>query len=293
MQSDTLVTVICTCFNHEKFVIDSLKSVLNQSYEKIQLIVVDDFSVDNSVSIIENFIVDFPEIIFIKNDTNLGITKSFNNAMLSAKGSYIIDLSADDILLIDCIENQTTTFKKSSFENLAMVYGNAELIHENGNHHSNYFELNRNSVQTQSIRSGDIYAKVISPDTVICSVAAMYKRSVYEALSGYDERLDYEDFDFWLRVSRNYDIEYIDQILVQKRIVPNSLHDSFSKSKKIGKSVHLVLKTAYKLNKLPTEHKTLKKRIHNEIKRAVKNKNINLLAKNLKLWLKASFRSKI
>ncbi len=293
MQNDALVTVICTCYNHEKFVADSLKSVLNQSYKKIQLIVVDDFSVDNSVFVIENYIKDFPDIIFIKNDTNLGITKSFNNAMLFADGSYIIDLSADDILLNQCAEIQYNTFLKSSFKKLAIVYGNAELVYEDGRHHSNYFELDSNAVQTQTKRSGDIYAKVISPETVICSVAAMYKKSVYQTLNGYDERLDYEDFDFWLRVSRTYDIEYIDEILVQKRIVPNSLHDSFLKSKKIGNSVHLVLKTAYKLNKFPKEHKTLKKRIHNEIKRAVKNKNIYLLAKNIRLWLKASYKSKI
>ena len=53
MQENHLVTVICTCFNHQNYVIESLKSVLNQTHKNIQLIVVDDFSQDNSVLVIE------------------------------------------------------------------------------------------------------------------------------------------------------------------------------------------------------------------------------------------------
>ena len=71
MQEDIWVTVICSCYNQSRFVTESLKSVLNQSHKNIQLIVVDDFSIDNSVSIIENFTSNFPQILFIKNKTNL------------------------------------------------------------------------------------------------------------------------------------------------------------------------------------------------------------------------------
>ena len=72
MQDAILVTVICSCYNHSEFVTESIQSVLNQSYKNIQLIVVDDCSNDNSVSVIENFIVDFPEIIFFISETAPG-----------------------------------------------------------------------------------------------------------------------------------------------------------------------------------------------------------------------------
>ena len=85
MQEFPLITVICSCYNHAKFVTKSLESVLNQTYKNIQLIVIDDCSIDNSVSVIENFIIEYPQIIFIKNKINLGLTKSFNNAAKLAK----------------------------------------------------------------------------------------------------------------------------------------------------------------------------------------------------------------
>jgi glycosyltransferase involved in cell wall biosynthesis len=128
MQEDVWVTVVCSCYNHSDFVTESLKSVLNQSHKNTQLIVIDDFSNDNSVAVIEDFSKHYPEIIFIKNTTNLGLTKSFNHAMQLAKGEFFIDLAADDILLPNCVEIQLKTFQNSPFENLAIVYGNAELI---------------------------------------------------------------------------------------------------------------------------------------------------------------------
>ena len=128
MQENHLVTVICTCFNHQDFVIESIKSVLNQTHKNIQLIVVDDFSQDNSVLVIEEFLKLNTEILFIKNKQNIGVTKSFNNAMTFAKGIYFVDLACDDVLLPNCIENQLSVFYNSKFQNLAIVYGNAAFI---------------------------------------------------------------------------------------------------------------------------------------------------------------------
>jgi glycosyltransferase involved in cell wall biosynthesis len=77
MQDKSLVTIICLCYNQENYVIES-KSVINQDYKLIELIIVDDYSTDNSKSVIEEWLIDYPEIQFIANETNLGSTKSFN-----------------------------------------------------------------------------------------------------------------------------------------------------------------------------------------------------------------------
>ena len=57
----------------------------------------------------------------------------------------------------------------------------------------------------------------------------MIKKEVFDQLSGYDENLAYEDLDFWIRASRVYDFDFTDEILVQKRIVINSLGSDFHK----------------------------------------------------------------
>lgn len=292
MQEDIWVSVICSCFNHEKYVIESLNSVLNQSYKYVQLVVVDDFSNDNSVAVIEDYIKSFPEIVFIKNESNLGITKSFNKAMKFASGDYFIDLAADDILLPNCIEIQLNTFKNSIYKNLAIVYGNTELISENGNHKNYYFDVDINLKTKIKRPSGDIYSNIISLETTICSVSAMYKKVVFDTLQGYDENLSYEDFDYWIRVSRNYDIEFIDCVLVQKRKVASSLQNTlYRKKNKNSSSTFLILKKAYKLNQTKEDHFILQKRVNFEIINAFRNRNYVLMLQNVWLRLKTGIKS--
>lgn len=286
MNPNPIVSIICTCYNHEKYVIESIKSVLNQSYKNIQLIVVDDFSTDNSVTVIEDFLKDFSKIQFIVNKKNLGITKSFNNAITLAKGEFYIDLSADDLLLPNCIENQINIFKKSIYKNLAIVYGNAELISENGIHESYYFS------KENTKKSGDIYSEILSLNTIICSVSAMYKKSIFNHIGGYDERLSYEDLDFWIRVSRDFEIEYLNEVLVKKRSVLNSLQTSLYTTKnKNSHSTYSILKKAYYLNKCKDEHSKLKKRVNFEILNSYRSQNYFLALKNIILRIKIELKS--
>ncbi len=292
MQEDVWVTVVCSCYNHSGYVIDSLKSVLDQSYKNIQLIVVDDFSMDDSAAIIEDFIKVYPKIIFIKNKKNLGLTKSFNNAIQLAKGEYIIDLAADDILLPHCIENQLQSFKTSQYDSLAIVYGNAELISENRTPISYYFDVDSQNKSIEKRPTGDIYAEVISNKTIICSVSSMVRKSVFDELKGYDENLSYEDYDFWVRASRLYNIDFIDSVLMQKRVLPNSLHATFFKSKnKHGYSTHQILKKASILNQNKKENQILLSRIYLEIKIAIKTKNYFLSILNIMLFVKVGMKS--
>lgn len=292
MQNKLLVTVICLCYNHENFVLESLHSVLNQDYPHIELIVVDDCSTDNSKKTIEKWLLDYPNIQFIFNHINLGNTKSFNKALKSAKGNYIIDLAADDVLVPDCISQQIKTFRESSFKNLGVVYGNTELIKENGEFSSYFFPVDDNLKTIEKRQTGNIYLSVISGGNSICSVSSMAKKSVYDSLNGYDEILAYEDLDFWIRSSRLYEFEYIDKILVKKRISNNSLTDNFynnskARFKKINLSTYLILKKAIKLNQTKKEDFGIQKRVHHEIVHTFKIKAYGLLFKNigLRFWL--------
>tara|TARA_R110002126_G_scaffold112285_1_gene250495 strand:- start:14 stop:895 length:882 start_codon:yes stop_codon:yes gene_type:complete len=280
MQDKALVTIICLCYNQEAFVLESLQSIINQDYKKIELIIVDDCSIDNSKTTIDNWLVNYPEVQFIANTNNLGITKAFNKALQLAKGAYIIDLAADDILLPNCVSLQIVTFENSNYKNLGIVYGNAVLITENGLHDSYYFAVNEDKKVIQKRATGDIYNSILAGGNSICSVSSMIKKSVFEELKGYDETLAYEDLDFWIRASRYYSFDFIDEILIQKRIVSNSMGTDFYKKKnKINHSTYVILKKAIQLNRSKTENKALLKRIHFEMILAFKNQDFALLSK--------------
>ncbi|OOG69875.1 glycosyltransferase [Flavobacterium sp. A45] len=288
MQNNPLVTIICLCYNHGAYVVESLNSVINQSYPSIELIIVDDSSTDNSKKVITNWLEKNPQIQFIANKTNLGNTKSFNKALKLAKGEYVIDLAADDLLLPNCVTLQIDAFKKSGYKNLGVVYGNVKLISENGTFDSYYFPVNTQKKVIENRITGDIYESVLSGGNSICSVSAMIKKTVFDRLQGYDETLAYEDLDFWIRASRQYEFDFIDEPLVQKRIVTNSLGSDFfkkkdSRAKKINHSTYLILKKAIALNRTRAEDLAIQKRIHNEIIHTLKINDFGLFFKLLGL----------
>jgi glycosyltransferase involved in cell wall biosynthesis len=138
MHNNPLVTVICLCYNHADFVVEALESVLSQTHQNVELIIADDFSTDNSVEVIEKWLENHPKIRFFANKENLGNTKTFNQCLKIAKGVYIIDLAADDLLKKNCIENQLKGFEKTTYKNVGLIYGNAALISEDGTFIKNY-----------------------------------------------------------------------------------------------------------------------------------------------------------
>lgn len=293
MQENPLVSIICLAFNHEKFVVETLNSVMQQNYQPIELIIVDDCSTDNTKLVINNWLSTHPEVQFIVNEINKGNTKSFNNALKFAKGEYIIDLAADDLIVPNGVQLQVNAFQNSKFKNLGVVYGNAEIINEDGSFNSFYFPVNENGKVIAKRATGDIYSSVLSTGDSICSVSALIKKSVFDFLDGYDETLDYEDLDSWIRASREYEFDFIDKVLVKKRTVTNSLGSNFYKKKhKINKSTYKILRKALGLNRSKMEDLALQKRVHHEIIHSFKYRNLNLLIKNLGLRIAISWRKK-
>ena len=293
MQENPLVSIICLAYNHEKFVIETLNSVIKQNYQPIELIIVDDCSIDATKLEINKWLLSHPEVQFIANEFNIGNTKSFNKALKIAKGEYIIDLAADDLLLPSGIQLQINAFQKSKFQNLGVVYGNAEIINEDGSFNSFYFPVDKNGKVVSKRTIGDIYSSVLSTGDSICSVSTLIKKSVFDFLGGYDETLAYEDLDSWIRASREYEFDFIDEVVVKKRTVGNSLGSNFYKKKhKINFSTYKILKKALKLNRSKVEDLALQKRVNHEIIHSFRNQIWTLLIKNIVLRLSIAYRKK-
>ncbi|MGY6649091.1 glycosyltransferase family 2 protein [Wenyingzhuangia sp. IMCC45574] len=288
MNKKPLVTVICSCYNHQEYVCQTLDSVTKQTYHNIELIIVDDGSTDESVKTIENWLKNQPtKIQFIKNQKNLGLTKSFNNAIKYASGAYFIDLAADDILTTNCIEYLVKPFLENP--SLALVYSNAENINEQNKITSTFF----NHVQVSKIKKAtenNFYLKLLTKSDVICSVSALHKRSVFNDLNGYDEDLYFEDLDYWLRVTKKYPIAFLDKILVQKRHLENSMGNGFFKksnhTKKLHTSFYIILKKAFKMNSSKAEYKALMNRIYKQSRWAIKTVNVKYFLLYILLFLR-------
>lgn len=226
-----LVSVICLCYNHGRFVADCLESVYTQSYPNIELIIVDDASKDDSAGRIHALMRSGD--YFIQNCENLGICRSFNLGLARARGKYIVDLACDDILPQHSIASQVAILEQSSLQTGA-VFGDAILIEENGRPIGTWYERDDEGRLLQQVPSGDVFRNVLA-ETPILMGTSMTRKAVFDELDGYDEELVYEDFDFLVRATRNWHYLFVDQPWMIYRQVAGS--DSKQQLKK--RTAHL------------------------------------------------------
>ena len=255
-----LVSVICLCYNHERFVEEAIRSVLNQTHKNIQLIVVDDASTDKSVNVIRNLVGSNPAVKFLALSENAGNCKAFNRGLALAKGSFIIDLAADDVLLPNRVEVGVKKLQERG-ERFGVHFSDAEIIDAYGAHLYNHSDRFPHG----TIPQGDVYKQVIER-YFICPPTVMFTRQVVEVLGGYDETLSYEDFDFWVRSSRAFQYVYSPEILVRKRVFKSSLGaKQFKLFSPHSKSTLMVCEKILRLNNTAEEQAALYKRIRYEI----------------------------
>lgn len=273
-----LVSVICICYNHERFVQEALLSVFNQTYPDVELIVVDDASADNSVSVIKEVLAPYPEVKTIFLSVNQGNCKAFNQALKICKGEYIIDLAADDVLLPNRIKAGINALEKAGAE-YGMNFSDAIWMSVEGVQqylHSDRFPHG-------SVPQDDVYEALIER-YFICPPTMMFTRALIEKLEGYDENLLYEDFDLQIRGARYFKFCYTQEVLVKKRIVAGSMSQKqFTRKDRQRYSTFNVCEKILMLNKNAQEQRALHKRIAYEIKQCFKLLDLNLAWKYF--WL--------
>ena len=274
-----LVSVVCLSYNHGRFVREALDSVIGQTWPQIELIIVDDASTDNSVAVIEDWLKSHPETRFMPLKNNQGNCKAFNMGLREARGKYVIDLSADDVLRpnrvargVDLLENHADT---------GVQFSDAELIDESGNHigfHSDRFPHD-------TIPQGWVFRDVLAR-YFINSPTMMMRKSLLDELGGYDESLAYEDFDFWIRSARRTQYAYIPEPLMRRRVVTSSMGKQQYRPKSIQqRSTLAVCMKAAKLCKDPEDFRALRKRIGFELRQAIRTADLSLALSYMNLWI--------
>lgn len=305
-----LVSIICLCYNHEKFVAEALRSVFMQTYSNIELIVVDDASIDGSVKVIEDVLdgvavsylskgtqkvdTEFPPPpIFIQNEQNQGNCRAFNQALKTAKGKYIIDLAADDVLLDDRLEKQVHLFESLS-SNYAVVFSNALNINEAGEVLNYHYPVDKEEKSKINVPEGDVYIAVLK-GYFISTATMMIRAEVLHQIGGYNETLSYEDFDFWVRTSRHYLYKYQDEVTTLKRVVRNSLSSEFYCRKMnphLASTLEVCLK-AFELNSSPTEDQALAHQVFYYLRLAYYTQHFDLALSFNNLLEKLNHNSKL
>ncbi|REE01028.1 glycosyltransferase [Marinoscillum furvescens] len=287
MESLPLVSVICLCHNQNKYVADAIRSVGAQTYQNIELIVVDDGSTDDSKATIRK-LLEGTEVPFIDLSDNLGNCAAFNKGLEKSRGDFIIDLAADDMLLPKRVETGINDFANAT-EHAGVHFSDAFICDESGAIRTTHYPRNTDGQLTTPIPQGDIFTEVIKR-YFICPPTMMMKREVFAALNGYDDTLSYEDFDFWVRSARQFHYIFNPAPLTKKRTVSGSHSNAqFAFRNQHQKSTFRVCQKALNLCTAEDERQALRKRIQYEIRQCTRTLNFGLIPKYVKL-MNASYR---
>ncbi len=236
-----LVSVILPAFNAEAFIGDSIRSIINQTYSHIELIIVDDASTDKTLSIIKTFKTRYPsliKIIQIKKNMNKGGDTCANMAIQLARGKYIARMDADDIADPSRIEKQVKFMEKN--KSVFIVGTSAQVINKEG-------ETVGEKIMPQ--KHADIYSEymvfhpMIHP-TVMFRNHVIKRKTFYK--STFSANNDY--YTFFELISRGYEFANLPEKLLKYRIYGNN--NSLKTIKKnffntLGARMHIFKKYGY------------------------------------------------
>lgn len=197
------VSVVVTCYNYGQYLDLSLQSILSQTYQDFEVVVIDDGSTDSTPNIMEHYATD-DRIIYVRQE-NRGQPKAKNRGILESRGDFIAFLDADDIWLPTKLEKQTALFTDPS---VGVVYSRRTWMNEDGE------ELSGNE---RTLRSGNILDHIFI-DNFVCFSSSVVRRSMLEQVGYFDESLPMGiDYDLWIRLAARCDFAYVDEPLVKYR----------------------------------------------------------------------------
>jgi glycosyltransferase involved in cell wall biosynthesis len=127
MKENLLVSVAMCTYNGSRFLANQLDTIVNQTYKNIEIIVVDDCSTDETLTILNNYARLYPQLHVYQNESNLGFTANFERAVSLCKGELIALCDQDDLWHPEKIELQVKSIGDNVF-----IYHDSEFIHEDG-----------------------------------------------------------------------------------------------------------------------------------------------------------------
>jgi len=196
------VSAIVPSYNRGYILDRAVKSIIEQTFENWELIVVDDGSSDNTQQVVEAF--DDPRIRYLRHDVNRGVCAARNTAIESVKGNYIAFLDSDDTWLPDKLAKQLQVFQDSS-ETVGVVYTWLGLTDINGT-----IKRLRDPLYRGNLRENLLFSNLIgSPSTV------MVRSDYLNRGIRFDPQLKYgEDWDFYLQLAQHCEFEIVPEVLV-------------------------------------------------------------------------------
>jgi glycosyltransferase involved in cell wall biosynthesis len=198
---DPVVSIVTPSYNQGRFIRDTIESVLAQSYPRIEYIVVDGGSTDETVEILRSY----GDRVRWVSEADSGQAEAINKGLRAARGEIVGYLNSDDVLLPGAIE-QIVRYLRAHPE-CDLVYGDADYIDERGDVIGRY-------------RTAPYSFHRLMEDCCICQPASFWRASASAVVGSFDESLQYAlDYDYWIRLDRSgFVLQHLPVTLAQSRL---------------------------------------------------------------------------
>jgi len=219
MSANPSVSVVMPVYNAEQYLDQAIQSILDQTFTDFEFIIINDGSLDGSLTKIKIYEGRDKRIVLIDRN-NSGIVEALNYGLSIAKGKYIARMDSDDIAYLNRFEEQIKVFEDNP--EIDLVYTDTKLIDKNGDMVCNSWRPNLEKTLLN-----------LEINTFIPHPTVMFKKDTVLNLGGYTiKRPHAEDLDLWLRM-KNYGCKffYLKKNLLYYRLNPNSVrasaHDNY------------------------------------------------------------------
>jgi glycosyltransferase involved in cell wall biosynthesis len=208
------ISVIMAVYNSEKYIRESVESILNQTFGDFELLAIfDSGTIDSSPAILEEYRKQDKRVKPIDMGENGGLINSLNYGIKISNGEYIARMDSDDICILDRFEKQVKYLDEHS--DISILGTNIYFFDNMGHIGGGWSPINI---------TDDTALQLAFQGAIVANPSTMMRRSIFDVLTGYEERQkEAEDFDLWLRAARyGFKIRCLPERLVKYRLSSTS-----------------------------------------------------------------------
>ena len=211
--TEPTVSVVIRVFNCERYIGQAIESVLTQTFQDFEMVIVDDASTDGTETILQTFAQRDERIRISKNETNQGPVRTMNIGLRHARGEFVAVQDADDVSLPHRLETQVNFLRANS--QIALVGGGAYYIDE---------ESEEIKVVNWGHKGPKEAKQGLQEGYFFIHSSVMFRQKCIEAIGFYDEFFLYaHDYDMLIRMANTFDIVYYKEPLVKFRFLNSGI----------------------------------------------------------------------
>lgn len=207
------VSVLMSVYNGTPYLRNSVQSILDQTFQDFEFVIINDGSTDGTQKILETFADSRIQTVM---QSNTGLTKALNRGLKLCRGEFIARMDADDISMPERLERQLVFLNKNP--GVGMV-GTA------------YHEIDDKGevlLKKPCLLEDNQLRKILIKHNPFCHTSVMIRRSILKKIGPYDESFSYaQDYELWFRIARHYKLANLPQFLIKKRIRDDNISFTF------------------------------------------------------------------